>query len=171
MRPARRSAPGQRAKLARNPPRQSSVASVASIETKPAAARRAQYSAMLGSRLARGTWPKSDRIVIGHSERSARLQYAMSFFEELVAGVEMACPLDANHRVKMVVRKIQFGRVHYLEGAAGCQRARIRNLRVGNVNAGNHLGRIVCVNRLVEPPSPQATSRIRPVLLAIRATI
>src|SRR5262245_41927430 len=66
----------------------------------------------------------------------------MSFVEEFIAGVEMACPLDANHRVKMVVRKIQFGRVHYLEGAAGCQRARIRNLRVGNVNAGNHLGRI-----------------------------
>ena len=66
----------------------------------------------------------------------------MGFFEEFVAGVEMARPLDANHRVKMVVRKIQFGRVHDLEGAAGCQRARIRNLRVRDVNAGNHLGRI-----------------------------
>jgi len=32
---------------------------------------------------------------------------------------------------------VQFGRVHYLEGAAGSHRARIRNLRVGNVNAGN----------------------------------
>src|SRR6516165_4409975 len=100
MRPARRSAAGQRAKLARNPPRQSSVASVTSIETKPAAARRAQYSAMLVSRLARGAWPNSDRIVIGNNIS------------------EMARPLDANHRVKMVVRKIQFGRIHYLEGAA-----------------------------------------------------
>src|SRR5262249_55756081 len=67
MRPARRSAPGQRAKLARNPPRQSSVASVTSIETKPAEARRAQYWAMLASRWARGTWPNSDRIVIGNN--------------------------------------------------------------------------------------------------------
>src|SRR5262245_12792325 len=58
---------GKRSKLARNPPRQSSVASVTSIETKPAAARRAQYSAMLGSRLARGTWPNSDRIEIGNN--------------------------------------------------------------------------------------------------------
>src|SRR5262249_14834044 len=67
MRPARRSAPAQRAKLARNPPRQCPVASVTSIERKPAAARRAQYSAMPGSRLARGTWPNSDRIVIGNN--------------------------------------------------------------------------------------------------------
>src|SRR5215831_3435665 len=83
----------------------------------------------------------------------------MSFFEELVAGVEMACPLDANHRVKMVVRKIQFGRVHYLEGAAGCPRARIRNLRVRNVNAGNHLGRI----SLRQPLSrtPESASHIQ----------
>src|SRR5215472_9958882 len=66
----------------------------------------------------------------------------MRFFEKFVAGVEMARPLDANDRVKMVVGKIQFGRVHDLEGAAGRQRARIRNLRVGNVNAGNHPGRI-----------------------------
>src|SRR5262249_33263676 len=71
MRPARRSAPAQRAKLARNPPRQCPVASVTSIETKPAAARRAQYSAMLGSRLAGGTWPNSDRIVVLLSQKVA----------------------------------------------------------------------------------------------------
>ena len=83
----------------------------------------------------------------------------MSFFEEFVAGVEMARPLDANHRVKMVVRKIQFGRVHDLEGAAGCQRARIRDLRVGNVNAGNHLGRISLRQPLGR--SPESASHIQ----------
>src|SRR5262249_57358478 len=57
----------QRTKLARNPPRQCPVASVTSTETKPAAARRAPYSAMLGSSLARGTWANSVRIVIGNN--------------------------------------------------------------------------------------------------------
>src|SRR5262249_13655337 len=76
----------------------------------------------------------------------------MSFFEEFVASIEMARPLDANHRVKMVVRKIQIGRVHYLEGAGGSPRARIRNLRVRIVKAGNHLGRISLRQPLSKPP-------------------
>ena len=82
----------------------------------------------------------------------------MSFFEEVVAGIEIASRLDTNHRVKMVVRKIQFGRSHYLEGAAGCPRARIRNLCFRNVNADNHLGR----TSLRQSPGgpPESTSHI-----------
>src|SRR5579871_1918451 len=65
----------------------------------------------------------------------------MSLLKKLVASVEMIRRLDANHRVKMIVGKIQFGRVHDVEGAVGRSGTRIGDLRVGNIDAGNRGGR------------------------------
>src|ERR1700722_11981182 len=83
----------------------------------------------------------------------------MSFFEKLVAGVEMARRLDAHHCVKMAIGKVQFGRVHHLESTARCQRARIRNLRLGNVDAGYPFGRVSL--RQTPGGSPKSESHIQ----------